>query len=211
MKFYWKLVYILGMNKSARERPSTVKIDQVKDSDVDPTTQLSSVDNEDLNYAYSQLTPQQIQAARFESFGISDRQLIANKVGVSPATISGWRKNDYYKKVIKVNVTIIENYGRKFRADVARQIIAPVYMELASRTNDPTQLIKMNTKDLLEILTKMTKEIRLDTIIASDNEGENDLVDLQRRRNALIADQAKAIEDLKEDGKIIQMPRAENG
>ena len=66
----------------------------------------------------------------------------------------------------------------------------------------------MDTKDLLDIITKINKEIRSDMQI--QNEGgaeEGELNDLQKRRNYLAKIQADGVRDIENDSNIIQFPK----
>jgi len=81
--------------------------------------------------------------------------------------------------------------------------------ELMQRMNDPTQVRLLTHNQLMAVIVKMGKEIRLDdSQQVGDNTKSNDLSDLQhRRRNFELAAQAEAVEKLKADPKIIEFPR----
>jgi hypothetical protein len=163
-----------------------------------------------LDIAYGVLSPQQINAARMEAAGITDRSLIAAQVSVTPQCITQWRTNEHYREVVKINVAIIDQAGRNFRVDCAKQIIAPAYAELMIRMGDKGKRERLDIKEILEVVTKLSKEVRSDTIVATDdNEEDNELRDLQRRRQFLVAKQGEAVRDMVKSGKIIVLPQSE--
>ena len=162
---------------------------------------------EDLREIYSDLSPQQINAARLESTGLIDRSIIASQVSVTPATISSWRKNPKYQQLVNLNIAIIERISREQRVSIAKLVLAPIAAELIKRVNDPKITEFMPIRDLVDIYTKMNKENRLDSTFANDKSEDNDLIDLQKRRNYLAAEQQRQIENLKSDDRIIELPK----
>jgi hypothetical protein len=200
-----------------RQRPSQLPVIPeepvfTSNADTSDTSKLTTYqEDENLRLIYSELSPAQINAARLESMGMIDRQLIASQCGVTPETITSWRSNPRYKQLVGLNLSIIDRLSRDSRISSVKQIIAPAFAELSKRMSDNNELKAMSTKDLILIITKMSNEIRMDTTVAVDDQSENDLVDLQRRRAYLQAEQQQEINRLKDNGKIIELPKAMNG
>ena len=173
---------------------------------VKPESDLTIEQSDILNQALATLKPNQLKAAMLESSGTS-KQLIAIEVGVSPQTITIWSSDPNYIKVLDINKSILDKQGREFRVKQVKQIIAPAYVELIERMNDPVRRKDMETRDIVSIVKTMTNEIRLDLSEAADSGGDyNELEELQKRRKFLAAQQNNAIDDLEKNSNIIQLP-----
>lgn len=195
-------------SKAANDTKPDTTPEKEEDSSDKNKAILSKIDNPEIREIFSRLTPQQVRAAELDSGGMVNRNIIANKVGVNPGTISAWRQNDDYKQAVQIGVKILDSYGKQFRANFARLIISPALAELVNRMSDPIMVKTMATKDLVEIITRMQKELRLDTIIANDDSSgaDSELGELQRMRNDEIIAQKESLKQLMSDGKIIEMP-----
>jgi len=194
-----------------RPKPSSSLQTSETVSSKDDSKLTSFEEDESLRLIYSELSPSQVTAARLESIGTIDRQLIASQCGVDPQTITTWRKDEKYKKLVALNLSIIDRLSRDSRIAAVKQIIAPAFAELSKRMSDPKEISTTSTKDLIFIITSMNKEIRLDSNFATDKDSDNDLVDLQRRRSHLQAEQQAEMQRLKDSNKIIEFPRVANG
>ena len=201
------------MSAVVRERPTSVSACQLIDPKEDIINfastsfnieNLNEVENTALNEAYAKLSPEQLIAARLESSGITDRSVLGKHAGVEPITITIWRRNPYYRGVVKVNTFILEKINRTFREKQVKQILMPIYSELIKRVNDPTILSILPIKELRDIITSMHRELRLEQMIPIKDElGDgNELEILQKRRNKLL--QADRFEDLVDEN-IIQL------
>jgi len=178
----------------AREKP--VKIELTKN------------ENDGMAEAYAYLNQNQITAARMESVGIIDRATIATQVNVSPETISTWRSNEYYKKVIAINTGIIDRMSREHRLKCVKTILAPAYAELIKRMEDKKELDDLRIAELLEIIRTMGREVRLDTPkFDSLGEDKDELIELQRRHeNAMLVARDIEIDKLLQNEKFISLP-----
>lgn len=171
-------------------------------------TPLSPEQQVELEIAYSELSPEQINCARLESTGISDRQTLATQFGKDVGTITSWRNNSNYQKIVKINLLYIQKVTREFRVDCSRQIIRNLSAEMIQRTNDPSRLAVMDTKDIADMLVKFNKEVRIDCDDGlPTGDFENDIMDLQRRRQ-LLAKQQIEIERLKNNSNIVELPES---
>lgn len=172
---------------------------------------FSQEENDSLNSVLASLSGKQFQAARMEAAGF-DASTIANTVKVVPQTITFWRRNPDYTKAVNLFLSIINKMGIKFRLDCQRAIIAPAYAELMRRMNAPRMLMKLEHRDLLNTIKTIGKETRLDQELTGSVEDNEELRDLQERRsNFSYARQAQAIEELKQQGKIINFPTGTHG
>ena len=190
------------MNKIIRKRPEP----EQKAPLASEIVELTDQEQEELNNSLAILTPEQYKAACLEAAGFTNRSMIAEKIGVSINTISSWRTNIDYQKAITLNVTIIDRMSRETRVKYDALIMTPVYAELIKRVNDPNELKLCSLKDLLEIVSKISRELRLDTMVAGDSGDDSDLADLQKRRKLIQAKQGMALESIKTNTNIIQFP-----
>ena len=169
---------------------------------------LSSKEEDVFNDLYEKLSPSQVKAAQLESTGTTDLRLIASHVEVTTRTISNWRNDEDYKKLISLQVAIIDRISREQRIAFAKQIVAPALAELMKRMSDPKEIKVMATKDLVTMIEKINKEIRMDSTVATDNsENSNEIAELQRRRKHLLAEQAVQVEKLKNNNNILEFPK----
>ena len=209
------------MNNIKRERPSEKKsvlvqrekvlapsLIPLNEKDILKDNGLTQGESDDLSFAIANLKPLQIKAAMLESSGTS-RTLISEQLGIAVVTLNVWNQNEYYKKIIMINSTVLERQGRDFRIKQVKQIIAPAYVELIKRMRDPAKLAVMETKDIVDLITKMSREIRSELVITTKEDAEegSELADLQRRRTHLAALKNQAIESLEHDSNIIQFPK----
>jgi len=177
--------------------------------------QFTSKEEETLTKLFDVLTAQQIEAARLESTGATF-QNIGAAIGITPKTITAWHQNKNYIEARNLFLFIINKTGLQFRLNLQKMILAPVYVELTRRLHDPENPIKnYDIKQLLEIIRIIGKEIRLDTASGGFNEDDDELKDLQerkeRRQKFSHAKQAEAIDDLKSDKNIINFPSGTDG
>lgn len=189
-----------------RERKRQAQHDTVVVEPEEVKEKLTEIENDELNQCLAYLKPNQLKSAMLEASGTS-KQLIAAQLGLSPQTITSWKNDINYRKVIDINLALLDRQGREFRVKQVKNIIAPAYIELAKRMNDPVELANMEVMDIAKILKIMTNEIRMDLNEAADSGSEySELTDLQKRRNHIYAMQNSAIDDLESNSNIIQLP-----
>lgn len=165
-----------------RQRP----LPDITPRQTETKVELSKSETDELNAAYTELTSAQLTAARLESSGIRDRSIIASQVGVDPQIISAWRRKSSYKKIIDINIKLIDKVSRETRESSAKMIISMCYANIINKISDSEYLNGMDIRDSLELITKLTKEIRLDLMVNADSTPkEDELAELQRRRNEL--------------------------
>ena len=175
------------------------------------TFQFSEKESSVLKDILAVLSAKQYNAARMEAAGF-DAVTIASSIKVSPQTITAWRINPDYLKARDLFLSIINRYGVKFRLDCQKQIIAPAYAELMRRMNEPRMVMRLDHKELLSTIKVVGKETRLDSVGIGGGGEDEELKELQQRRNNFShAKQAEAVENLTKDDNIISFPRIKNG
>lgn len=157
------------------------------------------------------LSAKQIRAAQYESAGL-DAKTVAVNVKVTPQTITQWRKDPDYARAVNLLVSIYNRIGLKFRLDIQKRILAPVYAELMRRATNPKVLKRLEIKEALDIVKIISKELRLDSMAGGASEDDGEFKDLQERRNGFsYAKQAADVERLTTQKKIIEFPTGTNG
>lgn len=167
---------------------------------------LSEIENKELNEAYENLSQPQLVAARMESSGIKDRGIIAQHCNVTTTTITNWRNDPFYNKIIEINSKILDRINRKFREDNVKVIIAPVYAEIIRRVHDIEYIKSVPLKELIDLLSKLNRETRMDSFIPTgdDKSHAEDLIDLQNRRRLMIEHRK---DPMQVDARIIEFPK----
>ena len=164
-------------------------------------------ENEILDEISTLISAKQLQAARLEAAGF-DANMIASQVKTVPQTITVWRRDQDYIKAKNFFLSVINKQGLKFRIDCQRLVIAPAYVELIRRMNTPRILKSLDHKEILNTIKVVGKETRLDSVGVGATDSDEDLLELQERRNKFsFATQAQAIEDLKKESNIITFPK----
>jgi hypothetical protein len=172
---------------------------------------LTAEENQKLNRLYNILEPLQIEVARMEASGISDRSIIANKVGRTPSCINAWRSNPYYKKLVQLNLAIFDRINREMRTNMMKSLLEPVLAELQNKIGKKGELEKLGPEDLLDMLIKIGKEVRADDSNSElGNVAEEDLVDLQKRRPNVMILQRIAINKLVSNTNIVSAPTVDS-
>jgi hypothetical protein len=172
----------------------------------DEVYQFSAEESETLNDVLAILSGKQFKAARMEAAGF-DATTIASTVKIHPQSITIWRKNIDYLKARDLFLSIINKQGLKFRLDCQRQIIAPAYAELIRRMNEKRIVMSLDHKSLLDTVKVIGKETRLDSIGIGAGSEDDDLAELQKRRQDFsVAKQQEAIENIKRASNIISFP-----
>lgn len=166
---------------------------------------LTKLENRELNEGYADLEPNQLMAIRLESSGITDRQTIATQLDVDVQTISNWRSKPMYQKIKNLNVQVLERAGRQFREECIKGILFPAFSELIRRMNDQEYIKLISAKDLTSIITVFMREMRQDKFAPADGKGDNELEDLQKRRNVVAP--GNRGNDLEKDSKIVEFPK----
>ena len=173
--------------------------------------EFSVNESNELKDLLAVLSNKQINAARIDASGM-DTITIASSIKVAPQTITTWRSDYHYIRARNLFSTIINHQGLKFRLDAQRNIMAPAYAELMRRMVDPRIRMKLKQAELLKTIEIIGKETRLDQEFSGGDENNEDLADLQRRRkNFSMAKQQQAIDEIKNDSKIIAFPTGTNG
>jgi hypothetical protein len=169
---------------------------------------LNEIENLELNEAYNNLSQPQLIAARMESSGIRDRGIIAQHCNVNPVTITNWRNDPFYNKIIELNTKILERINKKFREDNVKVIIAPGYAEIIRRVHDIDYIKNVDLKVLIDLLSKLNRETRMDSFIPTgdDKSKAEDLIDLQNRRRLMIENK-KEKDTMQVDARIIEFPK----
>jgi len=89
---------------SERKRPD-VKVEEA----------TTKEEREEFQFLYATLSQKQVEAARMESCGIDDLRIISAEVGVSPSTVSAWRNDQNYSRMVSLSAAMVDRFARQHR------------------------------------------------------------------------------------------------
>lgn len=118
------------------------------------------------------ISSRQHHAIRLFLQGMYTDAEIAELVGVDAVTIGRWKKDPEFVKELKDKYEVLQAIDINWRIERNRQLLAPIYKEVSDRI-EKGELGQMKLKDLIEVLQRVTREMRDDDKIAK-LKGEED-------------------------------------